>query len=678
MRSVAVDIGGTFTDLFVYDDTTGASQVAKGPSTPHDPSLGVIQVLEKAGIDMREVGFFAHGSTIATNALIQRKTAKTGLLTTKGFRDTLEIRKGNKEDLWDFYKDVAPAPIRRRDRLEVKERINYAGKILTPLDEEDVRRAARIFQQRGMEAIAVCFVNSYVSGVHERRAKEILRELLPGVHISVSHEILPEIYEFERTNTTVINATLAPTVSTYLKNLEERLKQKGYRHDVLVIHSGGGVMTVQAAAELAGRVANSGPAAGAAAGAAIAKLCGYENAITLDMGGTSADISLTYKGQTRRAGESYVDFGYPLRFPCVDIVAIGAGGGSVAWIDSGGALRNGPQSMGADPGPACFAKGGTEPTNTDANVLLGRLSENNFLGGDMRVKPDLSLKAVKEKIADPLGYNIMQAADAIIQVANANMADAVRLISLRKGYDPREFVLVVFGGAGPLHGAYLAKELNIPTVIVPPWPGVTSAFGCLMVDLMHDFSKSVTTSMNGSGVGQFEKELKEMEEEALARLKDEGVPPDKTEILRYLDMRYLGQWRSLTIPCPRPLNETTLEQARELFHQEHGREYMYSMKDQAVEIHGLRVTGLGKLAKPQFKRCRRGSGESGAVKARRRVYFSERGTFVDTRIYDRQKLLAGEVLEGSAIVEQMDSTVLIPPDMRAEIDDYGNIRIHIH
>lgn len=678
MRRVAVDIGGTFTDLALYDDATGEIRVAKGSSTPHDPSLGVIQVLEKAGVDMGQAGFFAHGSTIATNALIERKVAKTGLLATKGFRDVLEIRRGNKLDLWDFYNDVAPPPVPRRDRLEVEERVDYAGKVLCPLNEEDVREAARLFQKRGTEAIAVCFLNAYVNGSHERRAKEILQELLPGVHISVSHEILPEIYEFERTCTTVLNACLAPKVSHYLRSLVERLREKGYRHDVLIIHSGGGVMTVEAAANLAGRVANSGPTAGAAAGAFIAKLCGYENAITLDMGGTSADISLTYKGQTRRTSEWYVEFGYPLRFPCIDMVSIGAGGGSVAWIDTGGSLRNGPQSTGADPGPACLARGGSEPTNTDANLLLERLSAANFLGGEMAVDKELSRKVIKEKIADPLGYDPVPAADAIIQVANANMADAVRLISLRKGYDPREFVLVVFGGAGPLHGAHLARELGIPTVIVPPWPGVTSALGCLMVDLRHDFSKTATENVKGSGVDQLEAELKRMEEEALERLEDEGVPPGRREILRYLDMRYLGQWRSLTVQCPRPLNEASLNQVRELFHLEHQREYMYSMQDQEVEIHGLRVSGLGRLDKPKFKKRKKSKAAAAkALKERRPVYFSERGGFVDTSIYDRQRLFAGMVLEGPAIIEQMDSTVLVPPEMRAEVDGYGNVLIQV-
>jgi N-methylhydantoinase A len=677
MHRLAIDIGGTFTDLFVYDEETGEITVAKGPTTPEDPSLGVVNVIEKAGVAMSEVVFFAHGSTIATNALVERKLAKTGLLTTKGFRDVLELRRGNRDELWDFYHDVAPSPVRRRDRLEVEERIDYTGKVLIPLDTAGVERAAEIFRRKGVEAVAVCFINAYVDGRHEREARNILKQHLPGVHVSVSHEILPEIFEFERTSTTVLNAALAPRVADYLNKLTDRLNRKGYHHDVLVVHSGGGAMTVQAAAGLASRIANSGPAAGAAAGAFIGRLCGFENALTLDMGGTSADIALTYKGQTRRSNEWFVEFGYPIRFPCVDMVSIGAGGGSVAWIDSGGSLRNGPRSMGADPGPACFNRGGTEPTNTDANLVLGRMSARNFLGGQMTVAPELAERAVEERIARPLGYNTVQAANAIVRVANANMADALRLISVRKGYDPREFALVIFGGAGPLHGAYLARELGIPTMIVPPWPGVTSALGCLMVDLMHDLSRSVTSQGERPDLAALENELLAMDTEAKARLLAEGVGTDRMEILRYIDMRYVGQWRSLTVACPRPLTEDSYPQVEQLFHREHGREYLYSMPEQGVEIHGLRVSGIGRTDRPRFKEAARSNGLADALKEERQVYFDESGGFVKTPVFQRDLLGAGAGIEGPAVVEQMDSTVVIPPRMRAEVDRYGNLLVRV-
>ncbi len=677
MRRLAIDIGGTFTDLFAYDEETAEITVAKGPTTPEDPSLGVVNVIDKAGLVMGEVAFFAHGSTIATNALVERKLAKTGLLTTKGFRDVLELRRGNRDELWDFYHDVAPAPVRRRDRLEVEERIDYTGKVLIPLDTAGVERAGQIFRRKGVEAVAICFVNAYVDGRHEREARSILQKCLPDVHISVSHEILPEIFEFERTSTTVLNAALAPRVASYLNKLANRLNAKDYHHDVLVVHSGGGAMTVQTAAGLASRIANSGPAAGAAAGAFIGRLCGFENVLTLDMGGTSADISLTYKGQTRRSNEWFVEFGYPIRFPCVDMVSIGAGGGSVAWIDSGRSLRNGPRSMGADPGPACFNRGGTEPTNTDANLVLGRMSERNFLGGQMAVAPELAQHAIQERVARPLGYNTVEAADAIVRVANANMADALRLISVRKGYDPREFALVVFGGAGPLHGAYLAQELGIPTMIVPAWPGVTSALGCLMVDVMHDFSRSVTSQDERPDLAGLENDLRSMDEEARTRLLAEGVSDDRMEILQYLDMRYVGQWRSLTVACPRPLTADSYVRVEQLFHLEHGREYLYSMPDQAVEIHGLRVTGVGRTDRPRFKEVQRANGLADALKEERQVYFGESGGFIKTPVFHRGLLGAGASVEGPAVIEQMDSTVLIPPHMRAEVDRYGNLLVRV-
>ena len=676
---IAADVGGTFTDIFIYDEEGGEVLLSKCPSTPGNPALGVLAALDKSGVDISSTVFFSHGTTVGTNALIQRKMARTGLITSQGFRDLLEIRRGNKLELWDAYDDVASSPIPRRDRAEVVERVNFQGEIIQPLDEKGLRKVVRAFKRKGIESIAVCFLSSYINGANERRAKEIILEEYPDAYVCISSDILPEIFEFERTSTTVINACLAPIVSDYLKDMVQILREKGYRHDILVMHSAGGVMTAERAADFAARLTNSGPAAGAAAGAYFAKLCGFDNAITFDMGGTSADVSLTYRGETRITREWAVEFGYPIVFPCVDMVSIGAGGGSVAWIDEGGSLRNGPQSMGADPGPACYSKGGTEPTNTDADLILERLDPQMFLGGEMRVDKEEARRAIQKKIADPLGYSPVEAADAIIRIANANMIDAIRLISVRKGYDPREFVLVGFGGAGPLHCAHLAQELEIPTVIIPPWPGMTSALGCLLVDLRHDFSKTIIMSTRNPDISRLEEELCGLEKEAAERLLEEGLPEDRIRILRYLDLQYVGQWRSLTVVCPHPLNGDSIEEACFRFHQEHEREYMYSRPDQEVEIHGLRVSGLGMTRKPELKRLPgKRVGLERALKGRKKVYFSESGGFTETAIYNRAELSTGVLLEGPTILEQMDSTVVVPPGMKARVDDYLNLIIDVN
>jgi N-methylhydantoinase A len=673
---VAVDVGGTFTDLIVHDEESGSVAVAKTASIPHDPAAAIMAALNKAEIAPSEMAFFAHGSTVGTNALITRRLPRTAVVATEGFRDVHEIRRGTKPDLWDAYSDVAPPYVKRRDRFEVPERIDYAGTVLTDLDEEAARRVARKIRERGYESVAVTFINAYMNGEHETRMKAIVEEEAPGVFVCTSHEILPEVFEHERFSTTIINACLAPVVSRYLANLTDSLREGKYEGDVLVLHSGGGVMTAEAISRNAARIAVSGPAAGAMAGAFFARQCGFDNAISLDMGGTSADISLMYGGEVRVANEWSVEFGYPIMFPSIEIVTIGAGGGSVAWIDQGGSLRNGPQSMGADPGPAAYQRGGEEATNTDANLVLGRLNPKGLLGGAMLLDKDAAERAVSEKVAGPLGYDAVHAADAIIRVANANMADAVRLISIRRGYDPRDFCLVAFGGAGSVHAAHLARELDIPAVVVPPYPGITSALGCLLLDVRHDLFRTYLTTAEGASSEALEAEFEKLEGEARERLAVEGITGGRVQLRRLMDMRYVGQWRSLTVPVSTPLGEN-LDASLERFHAEHQREYSFSDPDQAVEIYGLRVVGLGLVDKPEFPKLESTGDLAAAKTAERPVYFGEVGGFLDTAIYDRAALPAGARFDGPAIVEQMDSTVVIPPDWRAEVDEYGNIVLRL-
>lgn len=669
---LAIDVGGTFTDVFVFDEKTGNVSVTKTSSTPSNPERGILDGIEKAQLSGGDIKVFSHGTTVGTNALIERKLPKTALITTKGFRDVPEIRRGTKEDLWDTYKDTAKPYIQRRDRFEVNERTDYEGNIITDIDEEEVRLLARKLKKRGTESIAICFINAYVNGTNEVKVKEIIQEELPDVYVCISSEVLPEIFEHERMSTTMINAVLGPIMSKYINRLEGEMKQRGYEGDILVLHSGGGVMTSGTVPRYAARLASSGIAAGAIASKHIAKLCGFNNAIGLDMGGTSTDISLMYDGDIRITKDWSIEYGYPIGFPSIEILTIGAGGGSLAWVDDGGSLRNGPQSAGATPGPACYQRGGTEATNSDANLVLGRLGVD-LLDGTMKLDKDKARQAV-EKIANQFNYSIEEAANAIIQVANANMCDALRLISVRRGYDPRDFALVAFGGAGPLHGAHLAKDMDIPTIIVPPYPGVAAAMGCLLVDVRHDISKTYVKNVDDVSIEELENEFIGMEKEAEQLLAEEGVGNDQSTLVRYLDMRYKGQWRSLAIPVGDNLQ--SLNEVLEGFHQEHEREFAFSDRQQLIEIFGLRVTAIGTVPKPEFPKYGPSGNLEDAVKEVREVYFD--GEFIPTKVYHREKLPVLSEIQGPAIVDQLDTTTVIPPDFTAKVDVYKNLIISVN
>lgn len=671
---VAVDVGGTFTDVYVFDRQSSATTAAKVPSTPKDPMQAVITGVRAAGVDLKDVVLFSHGTTVATNALITRQFPRAAMVTTRGFRDVIEIRDGTKDDLWDAYKDVAPPYLRRRDRLEVRERVDYAGCVIEPLDEEEARQVVAVLRRKGVQTIAVCFINSYANDANERRMKEILEEELPGVAVSTSSEILPEIFEHDRFSTAVANAVLSPLVTGYVNRLEHELSAGGYRGDLLLLHSGGGSMTPRAAERYPVRLAASGIAAGAIAARHVAAQCGYGNAIGLDMGGTSADISLVYGGDARVTKKWYVEYGYPICFPSIEVLTIGAGGGSLAWIDEAGSLRNGPQSAGAVPGPACYGAGGTQPTNTDANLVLGRLG-TALVGGAMALNRVAAEQAVKQCVGAPLGLELEQAADAIVKVANANMADAVRLISIRRGYDPREFALVVFGGAGALHGAALAKELSIPTVLVPPYPGITSALGCLLVDIRHDLSSMYLSRADEADPGNLEAAFKNLETEGRKRLQYEGIPDEQVTLQRTMSMRYFGQWRSLSISVD--TGPQALDNAIRHFHAEHEREYSFRRDDTPVEIYQLGLRAVGSTPKPKFAFHPLRTAQLPAPLDYRQVHFDEHGEPVDTPIYHRPELFAGARLTGPAIVEQLDATTMIPPGTRADVDEWLNIRIHV-
>ncbi len=668
---VAVDVGGTFTDVCIMDEDSGEISIEKTPSTPQDPMIAILNGVRDANIDLADVSLFSHGTTVATNALITRRLPRTAMICTEGFRDVVEIRRSNKEDLWDTYKDVAKPYIPRRDRLTVKERVDVHGTVTQPLAEDEARRVATILKRRGVESVAVCFINAYVNGENERRMRDVLAEIMPGVPVSISSQIMPEIFEHERFSTTMANAVVSPVVVDYVSGLNDKLVEGGYARDLLLLHSGGGVMTPASVKDFAARLAGSGIAAGAIASRFIGNLCGFPNSIGFDMGGTSTDVSLAYEGESRITKDWYIEFGYPIRFPSIEVLTIGAGGGSLAWRDEGGSLRNGPQSAGADPGPACYANGNEVATNSDANVVLGRLG-TSLAGGDIILDPALAEKAVKETVAGVFGMELHQAAEAIIDVANANMANAVRLLSISRGYDPRDFALVAFGGAGALHGAAVAKELSIPTVIVPPNPGVTSAMGCLLVDIQHDFSDSFMADAASTRPEDLEAAFEKIERDALERLRHEGVAPGDIVLQRSAEMMYQGQWRSLSVTVPSKV--ASVDDLIEGFHAEHQREYNFRRDDAPVSIFRVAIKATGMVPKAELP-SHPVVANTPEPDGHRDVWFD--GKAHNAAIYDRAKLTAGAEISGPAIVEQIDSTTVIPPETSASVDTYLNILIRV-
>ena len=671
---VAIDIGGTFTDICVLDEATGTLRVAKTPSTP-DPIDGFMAGLAEADVRLDQVTLLSHGTTVATNALITRRLPRVAMVCTRGFRDVIEIRRANKEELWDAYKDVARPYVPRRDRLTVTERVDSAGAVVTPLDEAEAAEVARVLRKRQVAAVAVCFMNSYINGSNERRMRAILERELPDVPISVSSEVLPEIFEHERFSTTVANAVLTPVVGRYVSRLSERLSQGGYKSDLLLLHSGGGVMTAAGVREFSARLAGSGIAAGAIASRHIASMCGFPNSIGLDMGGTSCDVSLAYEGQSRTTKDWGIEFGYPIRFPSIEVLTIGAGGGSLARIEDG-VLRNGPQSAGAMPGPACYGRGNTVPTNTDANMALGRLGAG-LAGGSVRLDAGLAEQAVRSGVAEPLGLSVPAAADAILRVANANMADAVRLISIARGYDPRDFALVAFGGAGALHGVALARELSIPVVIVPPNPGITSAVGCLLVDLQHDLAESCLIAAADADAGEIQRRFERLEAGAAERLAHEGVAAADMLMQRSVDMMYQGQWRSLSVPVGGRIESIGAMVAA--FHVLHQREYNFSREDTPVTLFRLNLKAIGTVPKAQFAVHEPGGGparDPPAPQSRRPVYF-DADQPVDTPVYWRPDLAAGSSMQGPAVIEQLDATTVVPPGVTFKVDRWLNLVIRV-
>ena len=673
---VAVDVGGTFTDL-VAVDADGSFRFTKVPTTYPDYQRGVADAVRAGDVSFEDMEIFLHGLTIATNAVVARTGARTGLVGTKGFRDLIEIRRANRprEGMYDVSWEPSPPLVPRRDRLTVSERVDYLGNVLTPVDESEARAAGRAFRKRGIESIAVSFLNAFLNPENERAMGRILREECPDASITLSSELIPVIFEFERTSTAVVNAYLEPIVRRYMDQLSKEFRDKRYGGEILVMQSSGGVTTPEGAGRNAARTIMSGPAAGVIAAKALGQLAGVRNIISLDMGGTSADIATIFEGEIRTTEESKIDFGIPVVFPSIDLITIGAGGGTIAWIDEGGVLKSGPASAGSAPGPACYGAGGTEATNTDANMVLGALKPEGLAGGAMKLRPALAQEAV-QRIADRLGMDVTKAANGIITVSNANMVQAMRQVTTERGYDPREFALVAFGGAGPLHCAELALQMSIPKVIVPPNPGLTSALGLLFADVRYDFSRTRICRADQLDCAEIEAEFAEMEATARDMLRASGFNDERMLLQRIANFKYYGGFEAVPLSVAiegRPFDQAALDTALARFASEHEREYNYVLDEIPVELQLIRLVAHGLIDRPSLTQSDRTGTAAAAETGARDVYFEEESGFVSTKVYDRDRLLPGAQLVGPAIVEQMDSTVLIRPGMSADVDHYFNL-----
>ncbi len=679
-HKIGVDIGGTFTDCVVIDGE-GKIHTFKELSTPEDQSIGLYHVIEKAaaffGNSLQEflgdAEIFAHGTTVATNTLLTLTGAKTGLILTKGFRDTIEMRRAHKENIWDLFLKNPEPIVPRYLRLGVTERLDYKGAVITPLEEKEVEEICDAFIRENVTAVAIGTLFSYLNDAHERKIEEIVRRKMPDAFISRSSEVLPQIREYERQSTTVANAYVGPKLTVYLTNLEQKLKNDGLKKAFYVTASNGGMMTAQTAIRHASATLLSGPAAGAAGAVFFAKLVSRPNLILMDMGGTSFDVTLINDGGVTLSTEGEISR-YRVAKPMIDIHTIGSGGGSVAWMDVGGMLRVGPESAYSYPGPICYDRGGVKTTVTDANLLLGYLNKDYFLGGEMKVNYDKCRELTIKNVAEPLGMSLEEAAIGIFQIVNQNMADATRVVSVQKGYDPREYALVSAGGACSIHACKIAEEVGSTTVIVPMAASVFCALGMLESDIRLDNVRSFNSFIPGIDLGEFNELIRKTEETAMEELLVEGIEEERCYLLRYLDIRYVGQHHEVTVEIPPDcvIEEGHLAQIAQSFHAAHERLYSYSTPDTPLEIINLRVTAVGRVEKSGLDPMPLMPAEaSHAVKGSRQVYFEELG-WTDTPVYDREKLKPGNELAGPAVIEERITTVIVHPKWDAKIDEFGD------
>ncbi len=670
---LAVDTGGTFCDLVLLDEATGRLRVAKVPSTPDDPARAVFHGIDTVRAPAEEIVLFLHGTTVGTNALLEGKVARTGLLVTQGFRGILEVGEQARpygRPTFDLLFNRPPSLCPPRRIAEVDERVGASGEVLRPLDVASVDRAIERLEAQGVDAVAVCFLFSFQRPEHEQEAVTRVRARHPEWWVTASSEVLPQIREYYRLSTTVANAALGPRLSRYMAALDAGLRERSLlRVPRLVMQSNGGTATFAQAARVPVTTVLSGPAAGVTAAAAIGRLAGFENVISFDMGGTSCDVTLVEAGRPNTTTRGEVA-GLPIAVPMLDIHSISAGGGTLACVDDLGALRVGPESAGADPGPAAYGRGGTTPTVTDADVLLGYLDPERFLGGGMRLDPAASAMALEKQVARPLGLPLVDAAAGVVRLVNVQMAEAVRSISTERGYDVSAFPLVAFGGAGPVHAAFVAHELSIPRIVIPRHPGATSAFGLLLSDVRHDYVRSRLGRLDRLAPEEVEAGLAELGSQAARDLERDGFGPGERRCNFGLDLRYAGQGYELTVPLP----DGTLarDAIRAAFDRLHEERFGHAAPNQPVELVSYRCQAIGVVPHPAHQQvaARRGTPDSRARLGERRAWFDG---WVDTHVYDRERLGAGDELSGPAILEQYDSTIVVPPGFRLRCDASGNV-----
>ena len=676
---VGVDVGGTFTDVFFLNEADGSCNVAKVPSTHDDQSLGIQEGIAKQQEKLSSISLIIHGTTVGTNALLERKGAKTGIITTKGFRDVLEMRRRDRPETWGLWGTFKPI-VSRDLRVEVDERILADGTIHKALDPLDLKTAAKKLIDLGAEAVCIFFMNSYANDLNEKIAYEVLKEIWPNDHITCSSQILPEIREFERCSTSTLNAYLQPPIGNYLERLDAGLRKGGFGGEILIVQSNGGVMSVNMARSFPVRTALSGPAAGVIAGAYIGVSAGFPNLITCDMGGTSFDVSVVANGESALAAQTSVDFGMVVRTPMVEITTIGAGGGSIASVDRGGLLQIGPESAGSYPGPVCYGQGNDRPTVTDANVILGRINADKPIGGKLAC---LDVKAAKisieKHIADPLNIEVMAAAEAIIRVANSKMAGAIRLVSVERGHDPQKFVAMPFGGGGALHAGALIKDVGLSKALVPRYPGVTSALGCVIADMRFDKVHTINSILEDLNINELISEIKATANEGLKSLSEADIKFDGIETAIELDMLYLGQTHTVAVKLPIRLetmeSSLNLNMIQSAFENTYKQTFGRLLVDIGMRVLNLRVIVVGH--RPKFDLSILGPSANNSIKdsktGSREVWFD--GTWWQTDIYDRLSLPEGQCVPGPALLEQPDTTIFLDPDLEGRADKFGNLII---
>lgn len=673
---ISVDVGGTFTDVVVLDPATGSLRLEKVETTPESPAQGVMAGFLKAGVTIGALEHFVHGTTLGLNALLTRRGAKVALVTTRGFRDVYELARTDREPMYDFkYRKPTPL-VPRYLTFEVAERLNYEGNVLTEFDRDNAVAVAREIREAGVQAVVVCFLHSYANPAHELAMEEVLRQECPDVTITLSHRLTREYREYERTSTAVIDAYIKPIMRTYLERLQGELTEQGFGGQFLLTRSGGGAMTVASAKEEPVHLIMSGPAGGAIGAAYLAELTGYRNLVTLDMGGTSLDTTMVVDGQAMVENEAFIE-GFPLSTPMIDIRTIGSGGGSIAWLDEGGALHVGPQSAGADPGPACYGKGGTEATFTDAALTIGYLDADNFLGGDMEIQPERAREVIG-KLAGPLGLSVEQTAAGIVRISEANITGAIREISVERGYHPKDFALLGFGGGGAFVAANVAREVGIPTVIVPPGPGNFSAWGMMMVDVVYDYAQTFVTNLADADPTALTEQLKRMEEQGLAALRDDGFAAEDCQFTRWAELRYTGQEHTVKVELPGgELTNESLTQVGEQFGDAHMMQYGHRTDD-PVQVVTLRVRASGVMPKPRLATIPAGNGDASAArKGVRGVFQADLNERIDYAVYDRELLKAGDRIEGPAIIEEPSSTTVMHTGDVLTVGQYGELVIAI-